>query len=248
VNNCGLKKRLAGKINTGIGMVLARQGPMDHFLFLPQPGQRGMILARFGVRRSWATRAANAGAFAVKSTDLRPGMAIKMDGNLFVITQFTHVTPGNLRAFVQVKIKNVVNGALLEKRLRSGEEIESIDLDRRPMEFLYSEASGHVFMDQESFEQISLPDSLVGDSMVYVKPNTVITVLIADGRPVAIELPNVVELQVSETPPGIKGATATNQLKEATMETGLKTRVPPFISTGELVRINTEDGSYNSRA
>ena len=184
----------------------------------------------------------------MKSTDLRPGIAVKMDGNLFVITQFTHVTPGNLRAFIQVKIKNVVNGALLEKRLRSGEEVETIDLDRRPMEFLYSEASGHVFMDQDSFEQISLPDSLVGDSMVYVKPNTVITVLIADGRPVAIELPNVVELVVTDTPPGIKGATATNQLKEATLETGLKTRVPPFISSGEMVRINTVDGTYNSRA
>jgi elongation factor P len=192
--------------------------------------------------------AADQGVSAVKSTDLRPGIAIKMDGNLFVITQFTHVTPGNLRAFIQVKIKNVVNGALLEKRLRSGEEVETIDLDRRPMEFLYSEASGHVFMDGDSFEQISLPDSLVGDSMVYVKPNTVITVLIADGRPVAIELPNVVELVVTDTPPGIKGATATNQLKEATLETGLKTRVPPFISSGEMVRINTVDGTYNSRA
>jgi elongation factor P len=186
--------------------------------------------------------------FVVKSTDLRPGMAVKMDGNLFVITQFTHVTPGNLRAFVALKIKNVVNGMFLEKRLRSGEDIEVVDLDRRPMEYLYSEASGYVFMDQESYEQITLPEMLVGEFMGYVKPNTVITVMICDGRPVSIELPNVVELTVTETPPGIKGATATNQLKEATLETGLKTRVPPFIAAGEVVRINTEDGSYNSRA
>jgi elongation factor P len=184
----------------------------------------------------------------VKSTDLRPGMAVKMDGNLFVITQFTHVTPGNLRAFVSVKIKNVVSGAILEKRLRSGEDVESIDLDRRQMEYLYTESSGHVFMDQESFEQISLSDALVGESMGYLKPNTVITVLIAENRPVAIELPNVVELVIQDTTPGIKGATATNQLKEATLETGMKTRVPPFIGVGELVRINTTDGSYNSRA
>lgn len=175
-------------------------------------------------------------------------MAVKIDGNLYVITQYTHVTPGNLRAFVQIKIKNVINGLVVEKRLRSGEEVESIDLDRRQMEYLYTEAAGHVFMDQENFEQINLSDALVGESMVYVKPNTVITVLIADGKPVAIELPNVVELLVTETSPGIKGATATNQLKEATMETGLKTRVPPFIAQGETVRINTEDGSYNSRA
>ena len=184
----------------------------------------------------------------MKSTDLRPGMAIKMDGNLFVITQFTHVTPGNLRAFIQIKIKNVINGMIIEKRLRSGEEIEIVDLDRRPMEYLYTEASGHVFMDQESYEQISLPDALVGEFMKYVKPNTVITVLMCEGRAVSFELPNVVELKVTDTPPGIKGATATNQLKEAMLETGLKTRVPPFIGVGELVRINTEDGSYNSRA
>jgi elongation factor P len=184
----------------------------------------------------------------VKSTDLRPGVAIKMDGNLFVITQFTHVTPGNLRAFVQIKIKNVVSGALIEKRLRSGEDIEVVDLDRRPMEYLYSESSGHVFMDQDSYEQITLPDALIGESMVYVKPNTVITVLMCEGRAVSIELPNVVELKVTDTTPGIKGATATNQLKEATLETGLKTRVPPFIALGEVVRINTVDGSYNSRA
>lgn len=184
----------------------------------------------------------------MKSTDLRPGMAVKIDGNLAVITQFTHVTPGNLRAFVQVKIKNVINGASLEKRLRSGEDVEVVDLDRRPMEYLYSDASGHVFMDQESFEQMALPDDLIGESMKYVKPNTAITVLLAEARAVAIELPNVVELKVTDTPPGIKGATATNQLKEATLETGLKTRVPPFIAPGEVVRINTIDGTYNSRA
>lgn len=175
-------------------------------------------------------------------------MAVKIDGHLNVVTQFTHVTPGNLRAFVSIKIKNVIHGAILEKRLRSGEDIEVVDLDRRPMEYLFSEASGHVFMDQDSFEQMTLPDALVGEYMGYVKPNTVITVLICENRPVSIELPNVVELTVTETAPGIKGATATNQLKEATLETGLKTRVPPFIGVGEMVRINTEDASYNSRA
>lgn len=184
----------------------------------------------------------------MKSTDLRPGVAIKMDGVLYVITQFTHVTPGNLRAFVQIKIKSVVNGVILEKRLRSGEEVEQVDLDKRQMEYLYKEASGYVFMDSENYEQISLNEELIGDLMGYVKPNTVITVLLSEGNPVSIELPNVVELEVTETTPGIKGATATNQLKEATLETGLKTRVPPFIAVGEKVRISTVDGSYNSRA
>jgi elongation factor P len=184
----------------------------------------------------------------MKSTDLRPGTAVKMDGQLFVVTQFTHVTPGNLRAFVQIKIKNVANGSFLEKRLRSGEDIEVVDLDKRQMEYLFQEGKGYVFMDTENFEQITLNEELIGDMMGYVKPNTQIIVLLSEGKPVSIELPNVVELEVIDTPPGIKGATATNQLKEATLETGLKTRVPPFISIGEKVRINTTDGSYNSRA
>lgn len=184
----------------------------------------------------------------MKSTDLRPGMAIKMDGNLYVITQFQHVTPGNLRAFIQIKIKNLENGTIIEKRLRSGEEVERVELDRREMEYLYQEAGGYVFMDQKDYDQITLPKDLIEDSMGFVKPNTVINVLFCDGRPVSVELPTVVELKVIDTPPGIKGATATNQLKEATLETGLKTRVPPFIAVGEVVRINTVDGSYNSRA
>jgi elongation factor P len=184
----------------------------------------------------------------MKSTDLRPGMAIKLDGNLFVITQFQHVTPGNLRAFIQVKIKNLSSGSIIEKRLRSGEDVERIDLDRREMEYLYTDSSGHVFMDTQNYEQLTLPDDLVGESMKFVKPNTMVTVMVADGNPISIELPSTVDLLVTDTPPGIKGATATNQLKEATLETGLKTRVPPFIEIGETVRISTADGSYNSRA
>lgn len=184
----------------------------------------------------------------MKSTDLRPGMAIKFDGALYVITEFTHVTPGNLRAFIQVKIKNVLNGSFLERRLRSGEEMEQVDLDRREMEYLYTETAGHVFMDTTNYEQVTLSRELVGDAMLYLKPNTMVTMLVCEERPVLIELPLVVELKVTETPPGIKGATATNQLKEATLETGLKTRVPPFIDIGETVRISTSDGSYNSRA
>ena len=183
----------------------------------------------------------------MKSTDLRPGMAIKVDGNLYIITQFQHVTPGNLRAFIQVKIKNVANGSIIEKRLRSGEEVEQVDMDRREMEYLYSEPSGHIFMDTGTYDQITVGDDLIGDAMKYVKPNTLVTLMMSEGRAVALELPKVVDLQVTDTQPGIKGATATNQLKEAVMETGLKTRVPPFINIGEVLRISTEDGSYLSR-
>lgn len=183
----------------------------------------------------------------MKSTDLRPGMAIKMDGAVCVITQYTHVTPGNLRAFVQIKYKNIQSGMIKETRLRSGEEVEAVDVDRRDMEYLYSDNTGHVFMDRSTYDQITIADDLVGQSMKFVKPNTTITVLVCEEKPIAIELPKVVDLQVTDTPPGIKGATATNQLKEATLETGLKTRVPPFINPGETVRVSTEDGSYLSR-
>ncbi len=184
----------------------------------------------------------------MKSTDLRPGMAIKMDGQVYVITQYTHVTPGNLRAFVQVKLKRISDGATIEKRLRSGEDVDRIDLDRRTMEYLYSDGSGHIFMDIETYDQVSIDADMVGDAILYLKPNTQATVLFAEGKPVSLELPKTVDLQVTDTPPGIKGATATNQLKEATLETGLKTRVPPFIEVGEIVRINTETGEYQSRA
>jgi elongation factor P len=184
----------------------------------------------------------------VKSTDLRPGMAIKQDGQLYVITQYTHVTPGNLRAFVQVKLKRVSDGTSIEKRLRSGEEVEQVDLDRREAEYLYQDGDGYIFMDTQSYDQFSLPQDMVGEQMLYLKPNTQVQTLWAEGKPLLIELPGMVELQVTDTPPGIKGATATNQLKEATLETGLKTRVPPFIEIGEVLKISTSDGSYLSRA
>lgn len=184
----------------------------------------------------------------MKSTDLRPGMAIKMDGKLFQITEFTHVTPGNLRAFIQVKLRDLNSGALIDKRLRSGEDVEQVDLDRRPMEYLYASGDTFVFMDNENFEQAELTKAFVGDFPLYIKPNNTVVVCWCDGKAVSIELPMTVDLEVTDTPPGIKGATATNQLKEATLETGLKTRVPPFITIGEKVRVNTTDGAYQSRA
>lgn len=184
----------------------------------------------------------------MKSTDLRPGMAIKIDGVLYVITQFQHVTPGNLRAFIALKIKNVATGSIVDKRLRSGEDVEQVDLDKRQMEYLYKDSSGYVMMDTENYEQIALSEELIGEIMGFVKPNTTITVLLSEDRPVSIELPNVVELKIAECAPGIKGATVTNQLKDAVCETGLRIRVPPFIEVGEVVRISTADGSYNSRA
>ncbi|HPC95258.1 MAG TPA: elongation factor P [Sedimentisphaerales bacterium] len=184
----------------------------------------------------------------MKASDMRPGMAFMIDGQLCVCAQATHVTPGNLRAFVQAKLRRLADGVMLEKRLRSTEEVEQAFLDRRDMEYLYSDSTGHVLMDNKTYDQITVSDDVVGDAIKYFKPNTTITVSVHNGNVVSLELPNTVELQVTETEPGIKGATATKQLKEATLETGLKTRVPPFISVGEIVRISTADGSYLGRA
>jgi elongation factor P len=184
----------------------------------------------------------------MRATELRPGLGVKMDGKLFVITNFEHRTPGNLRAFIQVKIKDVITGKTLEKRLSSSDDVEVIDLDRRPMEYLYSDNSGATFMDNETFDQQTIPKDVLGEALLYLKPNTEAVVLCHDGRPISLELPAAVTLTITDTPPGIKGATATNRLKEATLETGLKTKVPEFIATGETIKVSTTDGSYLSRA
>ncbi|QOI99793.1 MAG: elongation factor P [Phycisphaeraceae bacterium] len=184
----------------------------------------------------------------MKATELRPGLGVKMDGKLFVITYFEHRTPGNLRAFIQLKVRNVVTGQIIEKRLGSGDDVEVIDLDRREMEYLYSDSSGATFMDSENYEQLTMPTDVLGDALKYLRPNSKAIVLLYDGNPITLDLPASVELTVQDCPPEVKGATVTNQTKDATMETGLMVRVPAFIKTGETLKISTADGSYLSRA
>ncbi|KAA0212986.1 MAG: elongation factor P [Leptolyngbya sp. PLA3] len=213
---------------------------------LPTPHSPAPTLYSHKTRKPPANRARR---LTMKATDLRPGQGIKMDGKLFVITQFEHRTPGNLRAFIQIKIRDVISGKYLEKRLGSADEIETINLDRRGMEFLFADGvGGGTFMDLETFDQVELQPELLGDSLLYMAPNTQCTVLFHETTPVSIELPAAVEVTVTQTPPGIKGATATNQLKEAECDTGLKTKVPPFIEIGEKIKVSTADGSYISRA
>lgn len=183
----------------------------------------------------------------MKANDLRPGAALRLDNKLFVVHTFEHRTPGNLRAFVQVKLKDVTTGQLIERRLNPAEDMESVDLDRREMEYLFSDSDGATFMDCETYDQIIIQPEILGDALLYLAPNAKAIVLVSEGNPILLELPAAVDLTIVETPPGIKGATATNQLKEATCDTGLKTRVPPFIVTGEMIRVSTADGSYMSR-
>ncbi len=174
-------------------------------------------------------------------------MAILMNGQIWLVANTEHVKPGKGPAYTQIKLKNLQTGSNVERRLRSGEDVDQIDLDRRGIEYLYRDSSGAVFMDMETYEQFNIPDDVLGDSLVYIKPNTQIIGLMYKGQVLSIELPPVVDLEVTETPPGIKHATASNQLKEAVLETGLKTRVPPFINTGEIIRISTQTGEYMSR-
>lgn len=184
----------------------------------------------------------------MKATELRPGYGVKMDGKLFVITNYEHRTPGNLRAFIQLKLRNVLTGQIIEKRLSSSDDLEVIEIDRREMEYLYPEGKDAVFMDTESYEQYTIPAGVLGESLLYLRANAKTIVLLHDNRPILIELPASVELTVKDTTPGVKKATVTNVQKDAEMETGLKTRVPDFISIGENVKISTSDGSYQSRA
>lgn len=179
---------------------------------------------------------------------MRPGMAVTLDGDLYLCTQSTHVTPGNLRAFVQAKLRRISDKTIIEKRLRATEEIEQAFLDRRDVEYLYSDKAGHVLMDNRTYDQMTVSVDLLGDSIKYFKPNTTVTALLHNGNVIALELPKVVELAVTETTPSPRGATVTNQMKDATLETGLRVRVPPFIEVGEVVRVSTDDGSYLSRA
>ncbi len=183
----------------------------------------------------------------MKAGDLRPGNAIRMDGKVFVVHSIEHRTPGNLRAFVQIKIKDIIAGNLLERRMNPAEDVEGVALDRRTMEYLFSDSDGATFMDTEDYDQVILPKAVLGDALLYLAPNANTTVLMLEGNPVLVELPASVEVTVAETAPGIKGATATNQLKEAVCDTGLKTRVPPFIENGERIKVSTADGSYISR-
>lgn len=182
------------------------------------------------------------------ATRLKRGMIIKLDGDLYRIHDLMHVTPGNLRGFVRMKARSLRTQAMTEQKLRSEDVIERATLDEKEMQYLYSDADGHHFMDTSSYEQVHMTPEILGDSVGFLKPEMTIHVEFYGAEPVGIELPPTVDLKVVETVPAIKGATATNQTKPATLETGMVVQVPPFVGEGDVVRINTESGEYLSRA
>jgi elongation factor P len=184
----------------------------------------------------------------MRASDIRKGQAVIIDGKLMVVTNADHNTPGNLRAKVQFKLRDVAKGTIQDKRVGATDDIETTSLDTRQVEYLYSDNDGHIVMDLETFEQDTIPKLVFGDDILYLKPNTQLSAQFHEGKVVSYQLPATVDLQVTDTAPGIKGATATNQMKDAVLETGLKTRVPPFIEQGEIIRVSTSGGGYQSRA
>jgi elongation factor P len=185
---------------------------------------------------------------AIPATQLRPGMIIKHNNDLHSVFSVEHRTPGNLRAFIQAKLRNLRTGAMFEHRFRSPDPIDKIVVDEVDMEYLYSDGDDYYFMNTESYEQTHLKRDTLGDAVEYLTPNLQIKVEFYDGKPVGIELPQTVELTVVETEPGLKSATASSVTKPAKLETGLVVQVPPFINEGEKIRVDTAEGAYLSRA
>ena len=185
---------------------------------------------------------------AIPATHLRPGMIIKFNDQLHLVFKVEHRTPGNLRAFLQAKLRNLKTGAMFEHRFRSADSIDKVVVDEVSMEFLYNDGDDFYFMNPVDFEQTVVKRDTLGDAVDYLTPNLQIKISYYDGNAVGIDLPASVELTVLETEPGLKAATASSVSKPAKTETGLVVQVPSFINEGEKIRVDTSEGAYLSRA
>ena len=183
----------------------------------------------------------------IQATKLKRGMVIKHAGDLFRVFESQHKTPGNLRGLVQARLRNLKSGSIIEHRFRSVDMVERAIMDETEMEYLYSEGDMHHFMNNESYEQMGLSAEVLGDAVDYLIPGLKLKIEMYEGRPVGIELPGTVDMKVMETEPAIKGASVSNVGKPAKMESGLVVNVPPFISEGDRIKIDTESGSYVER-
>ncbi len=179
---------------------------------------------------------------------MKKGMLIKIGQDLFRVLDLQHVTPGNLRGFVRVRFRNIRSGALSDQKLRSEDNVDRAVLDEREMQYLYRDGEDFCFMDTSSYDQVHINSEALGDAVNYLKAEMTIKVEFYGDEPVGVELTPTVDLLVTDTAPGIKGATASAQVKPATLETGLVVTVPPFVNTGEIIRVSTDTGEYLSRA
>ena len=185
---------------------------------------------------------------SIQATRLRKGNLVKMNNELYRVLDVTHLTPGKGKAFVQSRMRNVKAGTQFDHKFRSVDVVERAVLDDREMQFTYRDGDTFHFMDLETYDQLEMTADTLGDSVHYLLPEAIIRVSMFEGEAVGLDLPPSVDLSVTETVPAIKGATANAQLKPATLETGLVVHVPPFVSDGDIVRVSTETGEYQSRA
>ncbi len=184
----------------------------------------------------------------IQSTHMRPGMVIKFNNELYSVFSVFHRTPGNLRGFVQAKMRSLRTGTMIEHRFSSEDRVERAAMEEHTMEYMYDDGEFYYFMNTENYEQMHLTKDLLGDAVQYLIPQLPVTVEFYEGKPISVELPATVDMTVVETEPGLKGASVSNVTKPAKMETGLVVQVPPFINPGEKIRVNTAEGTYQERA
>lgn len=184
----------------------------------------------------------------ISTNDMRPGQTLELDGTLFTIINYQHVKPGKGQAFVKTKLRNLKNGAVADRTFRADEKVNLAVLDKREMQFLYQDDAGLVFMDNETYEQSHISPELIGDARRFLKDGTVVQVPVFEGTPVGAEMPNTLELEVTDTEPGHKGDRVSGALKPATVETGAVVHVPLFVEKGTRIKVDTRSGEYLSRA
>ncbi|HAA89368.1 MAG: Elongation factor P [Thermoanaerobacterales bacterium 50_218] len=183
----------------------------------------------------------------ISTNDFRTGLTIEVDGEIYEVIDFQHVKPGKGAAFVRSKLKNLRTGAVIDRTFRAGEKVPRAHLDRREMQYLYRDGNSFVFMDNETYDQISLSEEQLGENVKFLKENMNIYLLTHEGQIIGVELPNFVELKVVDTEPGVRGDTAAGGTKPATLETGLVVQVPLFVEAGDVIRVDTRTGEYLER-
>lgn len=184
----------------------------------------------------------------IKAFDLKKGKVIQHQGELWSVESVSITAKGNWRSYMQVRMRNLKTGRSSEQRFSTDDKIETPFVETKPYEYLYRDGGDYVLMEPQTFDQIHVASEVMSDAEQYLKGNETVVCQFVDGKIVSVELPNVVELEVTDTPPVVKGATATNQTKDATLETGLRVRVPPFVENGERIRVDTRTGEYLERA
>lgn len=183
----------------------------------------------------------------ISSNDFRPGVVIQIDGELYAVVDTHHSRHAQRQAFVRAKLRNLRTGAVLERNFASDDRVVQVSLDRKPMQYLYRQGNEYVVMDHHTYEQLPLSADLLGDGAHYLKDSMDVTVVFYEGRPIAVELPNAVELKVADTAPGVRGDTVSGGSKPATLETGATVQVPLFVSVGDRIRVDTRTGAYLER-